>query len=48
VVVCLSDRDAALRLGVHFRQRAIFDLAIGRNVLIGSLGLAPSDAGGRV
>lgn len=34
VVICLVDRDEAIRLGEHFHQSAIFDLAAGRDIFL--------------
>jgi hypothetical protein len=35
VVICVSDRDTALELGLRFHQRSIFDLATSRAIPIG-------------
>jgi hypothetical protein len=35
VVACVSDREMALELGSQFRQLSIFDLAAGREILVG-------------
>ncbi len=35
VVICVSDRDTALDLGLRFHQRSIFDLAASHAIRIG-------------